>query len=133
MVDVTRLKAGDKVCYVNPYNKNEWENGIVKSLNDGTDEQYNVYVVYNCGDDWDNYMNYRGARTNPMDLEIGWRNEAQVDEMVMKPIFTNAELNDLESYIESIEREGVYWGNRKHFLNRMESIQKKLHQMRKAL
>ena len=73
MVDVAKLRVGDKVHYVKPHNKDEWENGIVKAINDGTDKCYNVCVVYHCAGDWDNYMDYTGAHTSPRDLELGWR------------------------------------------------------------
>ena len=59
--------------------------------------------------------------------------KVSVDTIVIKPMFTNAELNDLESYIDNIERDGTYWGNKNHFIQRKESIKAKLNYMRKAL
>ena len=59
------MKVGDKVTYIAPSGK---EKGIVKSI---CDQEY-VFVVYNCGGDWDNYAEYTGARTNKDNLVLGW-------------------------------------------------------------
>lgn len=45
------------------------EKGIVKSVSD--DEH--AFVVYNCGENWDDYENYTAARTKISDLEEGWK------------------------------------------------------------
>lgn len=65
-MDVDNLKPGDTVTY-NPGHKKE--KGIVKSIQD----EEHVFVVYNCGGNWDNYENYTAARTPIEDLEKGWR------------------------------------------------------------
>ena len=39
------------------------ERGRLKSYNDTT-----IYVVFNCGDQWDNYQNYTGQGCDPTDL-----------------------------------------------------------------
>ena len=63
------FKSGDKVTYVTPYKQ---EHGIIKgNCNDANF----VFVVYNCGGEWDNYMNYTGASTRRKDLIKGWINE----------------------------------------------------------
>lgn len=49
------LEIGDPVIYSNGFKK---ERGIIKSLSDIN----NVFVVYNCGDNWENYENYTAAR-----------------------------------------------------------------------
>lgn len=59
------VKIGDKVTYYTPHKK---EKGRVKSISDN----HNTFVVYNCNEDWDNYMNYTAARTRNQDLIIGW-------------------------------------------------------------
>lgn len=61
------IQPGIKVHYTSPHDSKE--NGIVKSLNDS---KTIAWVVYNCNNDWDNYMNYTGAATNIKDLTIGW-------------------------------------------------------------
>lgn len=70
MIDVNKVKPKDKVHYKpSHYKEDQYENGIVKSIapNGG------VLVVYNCGGDWANYMNYTAANTNPSDLHNDWR------------------------------------------------------------
>ena len=62
---MTGLKQGDKVAYIMFGDK--LENGIIKSISG----EY-AFVVYKCGEDWDNYMNYTGARTKLSDLIPGW-------------------------------------------------------------
>jgi hypothetical protein len=59
------LSIGERVTYITPY---ETEIGIVKSISD----EEHVFVVYNCGGDWDNYRDYTAARTKISDLKHGW-------------------------------------------------------------
>lgn len=61
------MQVGDKVCFDLGFWKKE--NGIVKSLSGDPDF---VYVVYDCNNDWDNYMNYTGVRTGIKNLKQGW-------------------------------------------------------------
>jgi hypothetical protein len=61
------FEPGDKVCYVPEHGK--LENGIVKSHSD----ENHVFVVYNCGGDWENYQNYTAARTHTDNLVKGWK------------------------------------------------------------
>lgn len=61
------MKIGDKVTYVG---HNKLEYGIIKSL---CESSSHYFVVYNCGGEWDNYMNYTAARTKKSDLVEGWR------------------------------------------------------------
>jgi hypothetical protein len=56
--------VGDKVCYIP-----KLENGIVKSIHENG---HILYVVYKCGEDWENYMSYTGESTNIEDLRAGW-------------------------------------------------------------
>ncbi len=49
-----RSKGGDKV-----------EQGRIKSWNDER-----VFVVYQCGGDWDNFAKYTGVATDPADLRF---------------------------------------------------------------
>ena len=43
------------------------ENGRIKSITETA-----VFVVYNCGGNWDHYKDYTGCNTNPRDLRPGW-------------------------------------------------------------
>ncbi len=72
------MKTGDKVTYT-PTN----EIGIVKSLTTGPG--MGVYVVFNCGDDWDNYQNYTAALCDPSNLKTGWDQEAFMDHYGLGP------------------------------------------------
>jgi len=56
-----------------------------------------------------------------------------VAKIVRGEIFTNAELNDLESYIGIIEGDDIYWGNKYRFVKRKESIKTKLKNIRESL
>ena len=69
------LAVGCKVHYVPKHyiEKGKWENGIIKEIPDATEAF--VRVVYNCADDWGNYMNYTSALTNLQDLRLGWKTE----------------------------------------------------------
>lgn len=70
MIDIAKLKVGDKVHYQpEHYSEDEWDNGIVKRIPD----HRSVFVVYNCGGDWDNYDLYTAALTNGRDLKEGWK------------------------------------------------------------
>lgn len=71
MIDISKLKIGDKVHYQpDHFRKDEYENGMVKEIPDFTNES--IRVVYNCRGDWDNFMNYTSALTNIRDLKLGW-------------------------------------------------------------
>ena len=65
MIDTEKVKVGDRVRYIN----HGASNGIVKEV---TDHEY-IRVVYHCGGDWDNFMNYTGAMTAVRDLIYGWK------------------------------------------------------------
>ncbi|HEO64633.1 MAG TPA: hypothetical protein ENI73_02070 [Spirochaetes bacterium] len=72
MIYTARVKIGDKVNYrPGHYNKNEYENGIVKEI--PPDNLLAVRVVYNCAGDWENYFNYTSALTRCKDLYMDWR------------------------------------------------------------
>jgi hypothetical protein len=45
------------------------EHGIVKSLSDDN----HVFVVYHCAGMWDNYKDYTAAKTEIIDLVVGWQ------------------------------------------------------------
>ncbi len=79
MIDISKLKIGDEVCYQpEHYAETEWVNGMIKEVPDlATDETssvgYNcVRVVYNCGGDWRNFKDYPSSLTNLRDLKLGW-------------------------------------------------------------
>ena len=85
MVDITKLKVGDKVYYQPEHYKNilvldntteetvteKWENGLIKEIPDWSTDS--VRVVYNCCGDWNNYKDYTSALTNVNDLYLGWK------------------------------------------------------------
>jgi hypothetical protein len=72
MMDIAKMKVGDKVHYQPPhYGEEKWENGMIKEIPSHTNSS--VRVVYNCAGDWDNFMNYTSALTNIKDLESGWK------------------------------------------------------------
>ena len=85
MVDISKLKVGDKVYYQPEHYKNilvldntteetvteKWENGLVKEIPDWSTDS--VRVVYNCCGDWNNYKDYTSALTNVNDLYLGWK------------------------------------------------------------
>ncbi len=85
MVDIAKLKVGDKVYYQPEHYKNilvldntteetvteKWENGLVKEIPDWSTDS--VRVVYNCCGDWNNYKDYTSALTNISDLYLGWK------------------------------------------------------------
>ena len=60
-------KKGDKVHYVGL--SGDLQNGMIKEIcKDGL----HAFVVYKCGDEWDNFMDYTGARTYIKNLFPGW-------------------------------------------------------------
>ncbi len=66
------LHKGDTVTYI-PFDgadESLWERGKVKF--DKEDDEDFVFVVFKCNNEWDNYSNYTGQRTNVSDLKIGW-------------------------------------------------------------
>lgn len=73
MVDVAKLKKGDKVHYMPEHyiKENKYENGIVKEVPGSLYDS--VRVVYNCNGDWVNYDDYTSALTNVRDLHLGWK------------------------------------------------------------
>ena len=72
MIDISKLKIGDKVCYQpSHYGEDELENGMVKEIQDNIIDY--VWVVYNCDSVWTNYAEYTGALTDIRDLRLGWK------------------------------------------------------------
>lgn len=65
---MAHFKVGEKVRYIPKHGP--IEKGIVKSLPFHTNSS--VFVVYNCGGDWENYKNYTAAMTSKTDLVEGW-------------------------------------------------------------
>jgi len=68
--DISKLKIGQRVHYTDPFTQ-KTDNGMVKSINQDSDD-IQVFVVYNCGGDWDNYQNFTGVNTSVKDLTEGW-------------------------------------------------------------
>lgn len=74
MLDISKLKIGDKVCYQpEHYREDHWENGMVKEIPHHTNNS--IRVVYNCAGEWGKFKDYTGALTNLRDLKTGWRHE----------------------------------------------------------
>ena len=59
--DLKTIDTGKWVIYKS-YGGEE-QKGRIKTWNDKF-----IFVVYNCGDDWDNFLNYTSCCTNPADL-----------------------------------------------------------------
>jgi len=75
MININSVKVGDEVHYAPGHLEAvEYENGIVKEVPDQTSDitKDKVRVVYNCGDDWENYREYTAALTDVKDLRRGW-------------------------------------------------------------
>lgn len=71
MIDISRLKIGDKVYYQpKHYDNKQGENGLVKEIPNHTNTS--IRVVYNCAGDWDNFKDYTSALTHLRDLKLGW-------------------------------------------------------------
>lgn len=67
MVNINVLKQEDIgrwVTYTDGVGNKE--RGKIKSWNDKW-----IFVVYKCGDEWDNFQDYTAAATDPNDLEWG--------------------------------------------------------------
>lgn len=72
MIDIAKLKVGDKVCYQPAhYGADKYENGLVKEMPDHTNTS--IRVVYNCAGNWDKFMDYTSALTQLSDLTLGWK------------------------------------------------------------
>jgi hypothetical protein len=72
MIDIAKLKIGDKVHYI-PFegcDESQYENGMVKEIPDHTNTS--IRVVYSCAGEWDNFMNYTSALTPLRSLRMGW-------------------------------------------------------------
>jgi hypothetical protein len=78
------MNVGDHVHYT-PFKDCDpllIENGIIKSI-----DQLSVgfvRVVYKCGGNWDNYMDYTGALTDVRGLKEGWVEKP----VVLKKVWT---------------------------------------------
>lgn len=75
--DISKLNVGDKVHYQPKWMDKTAENGILKEFPSHTPNR--VRVVYNCGDDWENYQNYTSILTRVEDLKYGWYNEKETE------------------------------------------------------
>jgi hypothetical protein len=68
MVDIQQLKEADKGRWVKIKHsscKFKEELGRIKSHN-----EYYIFVVFNCDDDWENYADYTAEAVNPDTLEF---------------------------------------------------------------
>lgn len=75
------LTEGTKVHYCPSHGVKE--NGIVKNVG----EANNVFVVFKCAEDWDNYKDYTGQSTSIYDLKYGWvdRSGKLIEEPILPP------------------------------------------------
>ena len=64
----TKLKVGDKVTYVTQHSPPEI--GIVKIVPEERPDS--VWVVYNCGGNWERMNDYTSCMTHVRDLVLGW-------------------------------------------------------------
>jgi hypothetical protein len=72
MIDIAKLKVGDRVHYL-PFEgcpPEKIENGRVKEIPDHTNSS--VRVVFNCGGEWNNFMDYTSQLTPLSRLRMGW-------------------------------------------------------------
>ncbi len=74
MIDVARLKIGDKVHYQPDHcHDYGYDNGIVKEIPHATNRS--ARVVYKCDSNRDNFRNYTGELTRVNELKPGWRHD----------------------------------------------------------
>ena len=72
ILSINSLQVGDKVHYQpEHYGVSKYENGIIKEIR--KDVQNAVWVVYNCESHWNKYQDYTSAKTNLLDIKLGWR------------------------------------------------------------
>jgi hypothetical protein len=64
-----KFKIGDHVRFIKK-SDGKSVNGRVKAVHN---IQKYVYVVFNCGGNWDHFMSYTSELTNIDDLELGWK------------------------------------------------------------
>ncbi len=82
MIDISKLTIGQKVHYQPDHYKDEqYDNGMIKEIPDHTNTA--VRVVFNCNDDWDNFMNYTSQLTNKSDLKLDWKNDYEETELYL--------------------------------------------------
>lgn len=67
-MDNKELKVGDYVHYSPDFGKNE--NGRVKSIRVDV-----IFIVFNCNNEWDNFMEYTGQNTPISYVGKGWVDE----------------------------------------------------------
>lgn len=67
---INDMKKGDKVTYIPT---GEW--GIIKDFTAGPG--MGLYVVFNCGEDWENYKDYTAALCQEKHIKLGWVNDNQ--------------------------------------------------------
>jgi len=69
---IFHLYEGCKVTYTDVMSDKK-EKGVVKKVDI---DSRNVYVVFNCNDDWENYMNYTPLLTPIELLTVGWQEDS---------------------------------------------------------
>jgi len=65
MVDVSQLTSADIGRWVRFYDYDSKKLGRIKSWN-----EYNIFVVYLCDGDWENYADYTAEATHGSRLEF---------------------------------------------------------------
>ena len=92
-IEISKLTpedVGKWVIYKTPY---KTETGKIKSWNDK-----NIFVVYKCAGDWDNYKEYTAAATNPKDLIL-----SDTKPITMKDYDGIGDFMTIESFIACCE------------------------------
>jgi hypothetical protein len=65
MVHIPDLTLSDVGRWVIYHHYGRAQRGRIKGWNDD-----NVFVVYQCGKDWDRYLDFTAQATNPADLDF---------------------------------------------------------------
>jgi hypothetical protein len=63
------MNEGDTVTYT-PFNgadKSKEQQGIVKTI-----DERGIFVVFNCGGNWEHYQDYTAQKCNRSQLRLNW-------------------------------------------------------------
>lgn len=96
-------KIGKKVYYTDPQGNKI--NGKIKARH--STKRSVFFVVYDCGGNWDHFMNYQGIYTKAKDLTLGWKEE---DPEYLAHVFGEQIRKDKEDWNEVFMRSRGYYG-----------------------
>jgi len=106
MIDINSLKTSDVGRWVEyfPYRGREGrEEGRIKSWNDKF-----VFVVYNCGDRWDEYQNFTAAATLPNELNFIEKEKIKMKDMKEKQASTVSRMEEkIIAILRGTNRPGI--------------------------